>query len=435
MPVWTRLPLATVLGVILWALPWSAPGLPFADDSACLAEGRSHGGSGDSGQGEGSAVALAFVRGSSSFAPGGSGDQEAAGWRLDVVWSVGGVDVPEEEAFGAVYGLSIGPHGQVFVLDRQAHSITVFDPEGRFLRRFGGRGEGPGEFRGPSAMTWDACGRLWVIDAFNHRYTAFDSTGRVLETLRRPFTTVHGRYQHLLVLEDSSLLDESGWPVRGHYSIAFVRIDRSGAPVDSFPPLPIRPDTGLPGPTRPEEDAASWMRLNTVLGELIPYRPHLRYALTGDTTVWFARSDRYQLVHRTLGGDTLLVLEPGHRSPTLDREDAQFIRGVLSSNRFRPTDFGFEFGRQIIQALVPLEDGRILVQIVQRPGRDSALFDLYDGTGSFLGEVRFPVPVDTRAPPAVDGDTIVFVSRGEFDEIYVHKGVLRRVGGASPGDS
>lgn len=418
------------LGLILWLVWWLAPDSAVADGLECPSGERSDAGFLDLAQGVGPKAAPVAARGFPDPVSSLRAQEVPSTWRLEVLWRLGGIDVPEVEAFGTVYGLSIGPYGQVLVLDRQADAITVFDRDGRFVRRFGRRGQGPGEFRTPVAMAWDPCDRLWVTDAFNYRYTAFDSTGQVLETVRRPFTEVNGWSQALLVPDDSWLLDESGWRVRGHHSVGFVRVDRSGVPIDSFPPLPIPPDTAMPQPRRPGVDrdfVDLRQRLNAALRELRPYRPRQRYTLTREATVWFGRSDQYRLVHRTLGGDTLLVLEPGHRSPTLSREDARFIRDVLTSNRFSASDFGFEFGRQIVQALVPLDDGRLLVQVVGSPGQDSALFDLFNGEGVYLGEVRFPVPVDTRAPPAVQGDTIVFVSRGEFDETYVYRGILRRV--------
>jgi len=39
--------------------------------------------------------------------------------------------------------------GKVYVLDRKAGQIKVFDPQGNFLRAIGRRGQGPGEFQEP----------------------------------------------------------------------------------------------------------------------------------------------------------------------------------------------------------------------------------------------------------------------------------------------
>lgn len=53
----------------------------------------------------------------------------------------------------------------------QSHEIRVFDPDGRFLFRFGGPGEGPGELTYPCCLAFGPDGALWVREST--RYSAF----------------------------------------------------------------------------------------------------------------------------------------------------------------------------------------------------------------------------------------------------------------------
>ena len=40
-----------------------------------------------------------------------------------------------------------GPDGLIYVADFKDYYIKVFSPDGEFLRKFGGRGEGPGQIK------------------------------------------------------------------------------------------------------------------------------------------------------------------------------------------------------------------------------------------------------------------------------------------------
>ena len=63
---------------------------------------------------------------------------------LNVELRLGAVDGDSPEVFGDVRSLAADDRGTIYVADVQAAEIRVFDSQGRSLRRFGRRGEGPG---------------------------------------------------------------------------------------------------------------------------------------------------------------------------------------------------------------------------------------------------------------------------------------------------
>lgn len=60
--------------------------------------------------------------------------------------------------------------------------IQVFDPDGKFLRQWGGHGYELGEFLRPRALTIDSQDHLYVADSCNHRIQVFDGYGKVLRS-------------------------------------------------------------------------------------------------------------------------------------------------------------------------------------------------------------------------------------------------------------
>jgi hypothetical protein len=76
--------------------------------------------------------------------------------------------------------VAAAPNGDVYVTDRHQH-VTELDHRGDVVRRWGGPGTGPGEFRLYSgAITVGPNGRVYVADTGNFRIQVFSSTGRFL---------------------------------------------------------------------------------------------------------------------------------------------------------------------------------------------------------------------------------------------------------------
>jgi len=63
---------------------------------------------------------------------------------------------------------------QVYLVDYQRHTMTVFAKTGEFLFEVGGLGAGRGWFYYPSDVVVDGRGRVIVADTFNHRVQVFD---------------------------------------------------------------------------------------------------------------------------------------------------------------------------------------------------------------------------------------------------------------------
>ena len=67
----------------------------------------------------------------------------------------------------------MGPDGDLYVLDAQASEIRRFDPTGQWVRSYGRRGEGPGEFGSPSSIAVRSDGAVFARDSRNARLQGF----------------------------------------------------------------------------------------------------------------------------------------------------------------------------------------------------------------------------------------------------------------------
>jgi hypothetical protein len=138
---------------------------------------------------------------------------------------------PPEAILGDPREVAIGPQGQIFVLDLQDQRIKVFDQEGNFIRMFGGRGGGPGEFRFAWKLgLWES--RIGVAEGQEGRLHLFDQGGSFVERINLP---TRGMYGIVPFVDDTFLLAHSyrdGDPREDYdYVVAVYRVDREGNPV------------------------------------------------------------------------------------------------------------------------------------------------------------------------------------------------------------
>ncbi len=88
----------------------------------------------------------------------------------------------DESHFNKPTDMAITPAGDVYVSDGYVNSRVVhFDAEGKFVKAWGRRGTGPGEFNLVHAIAVDSHGRLFVADRNNARVQVFDAQGKFLD--------------------------------------------------------------------------------------------------------------------------------------------------------------------------------------------------------------------------------------------------------------
>lgn len=93
-----------------------------------------------------------------------------------------GVGDATETTFNGPTDVAVAPNGDIFVADGHVNSrIVKFTKDGRFIKAWGRKGTGPGEFDVPHTMYFDSQGRLLVGDRANKRIQIFDQEGNFID--------------------------------------------------------------------------------------------------------------------------------------------------------------------------------------------------------------------------------------------------------------
>jgi sugar lactone lactonase YvrE len=121
------------------------------------------------------------------------------------------------DTFNQPSAVGIGRNGDIFVADGHGGDtnarIVKFTKDGKFIKTWGKKGTGPGEFDAPHALAFDSKGRLFVADRGNNRIQIFDQDGAFLEQWTQ-FSRPSGLYidkNDVMYVSDSESREKAGY--------------------------------------------------------------------------------------------------------------------------------------------------------------------------------------------------------------------------------
>ncbi len=95
-----------------------------------------------------------------------------------------GIAGTTQDTFNSPSDVLVTPNGDIFVADGHGgntnNRIVKFTKDGKYIKEWGKKGTGPGEFDAPHRLAMDSAGRLFVADRSNNRIQVFDQDGKFL---------------------------------------------------------------------------------------------------------------------------------------------------------------------------------------------------------------------------------------------------------------
>jgi len=357
---------------------------------------------------------------------------------LTEVLRIGVLEGEEAYMFAGISDLDRHPDGRLLVAD--GSQLKIFDPEGRFLRQMGGRGEGPGEFMALFSAWW---GGEYVLghDVFESTVARFDTLG-VLASDQRIEGAPRTSPEQIVDFNGRALgigtRYGAGTPEgrRAVHIAEIVEVDLSTGEVSEvlarFPAgtgmMTEYGESSSPAfdsiarPALVGEDRLLVSSGMEYVVDLVAFDSTLIRRVTRDfdpVPLGADAQDYYERAMRFRYGDRMSATEMAgvlRRGPDLDRIPP--VGMVVAS-----ADGGFWvyrpdlFERPLEAAIGPISD-------TSTP--EAPPFDLFDATGAYLGSVRF----DPGFRPLWFGsDLVVGVDQ---DELGVQRVVAYRIESSDP---
>ena len=317
-----------------------------------------------------------------------------------------------DDQFSAIVAMLVTDDEKLWVVDGfngPTPQVRIYDDVGRFHRRVGNIGSGPGEYRNPNALAMLADGRVVLRDQnLADRLTVYTSAGTVDTTWSLGARYTPNGPDPRMVVDTSGSLWVSigsrglqvrfrGWPIRsqGHLRV------RDGAIIDTvrLPPLPELSDDCVTVEKRLPSGGLS------VRGACPPFQPQAVWALDRRGRFAIARTDQYRIEilppHGSPNGTPSTIVSRDARPILVSEDERAFERERLIDILTRmslPTRRVPEIPRSKppIQRLYFSSDGQLIVRVsvpsslVNGEWVESTVHDVFDKNGRFRGRVHIP---------------------------------------------
>ncbi|MGH7540066.1 MAG: 6-bladed beta-propeller [Gemmatimonadota bacterium] len=303
--------------------------------------------------------------------------------RLELDLSLGDLAGPEEQIFGFVTDVGLGPSGELYVVDNYVQRVSVFDRRGRFVERWGRSGTGPGEFLAPFSIA--------VLDT---AVAVYDSRLKRIGVFG-----LRGAYRHSVDTPAFSQI----WLARGpSHSILAARMTLSA-------------DTALLTALTSSGETVGTLMAPAVTAEL--HGPYVaepgRSCTVADGTILYANSWTYELVRIRWP-----EMVPLHRWV---RESA-----ILRPDLPRSPEIGPAVQRGAVLGLGCGDDHVVLAYADPEDGR--FVYDVYSAALEPLGRIQFDrAEIGARIPGWIGdmrGGRIATFRATPYPQVFVYRVVL-----------
>lgn len=106
--------------------------------------------------------------------------EEISQLSMDLLLEIGLPSQPVEHHLGEPVAVRTDESGNIYIADRSSQKFKVFDENGNFVREFGGRGRGPGEFQAFYTIEYKGDDEFFVLDWGAQEYEYVTTCGEFI---------------------------------------------------------------------------------------------------------------------------------------------------------------------------------------------------------------------------------------------------------------
>ena len=293
-----------------------------------------------------------------------------------------GRDEDKNCQFSELRSVQADSEGHIYAIDGRECTIKVFDPEGRFLRTIGRKGQGPGELTFPSRIILTPQDEVVVLDAGNRRLSFFKRDG----TLLRELSTAKWSFLRFRV------------GARGEiYADHAAAAEQGGAVLNM---TKFSPDLSASTIIATEPRAMEPNRINA-------FPPGFVHGVTRDGGLVWALDSRYEITIVGPDGKARLKIFKDPEPNPIREEDRKAI--IEEDYKGLPAGLALDIPSHYppIRTLVVADTDHIFVRTYVKDGQGGFIHDVFDPEGRFVAQ--FPLGGEEFTMMARDGKLYTLV--------------------------
>ncbi len=276
---------------------------------------------------------------------------------LEKELTVGGAGTGGEIAFSSLEGVDIDEDENIFILSAKDAAVFVYDRSGKFIRKFGRRGQGPGELLTPAAISIRA-DRVMISD-LARKISFFDRQGNFLKSFSI------GQYSLL-----GTSLDSSG-------NTYGLEAGMTGD-IPAVKLLKFDQEMKLKG------ELARYLIPEPQKG-LDPFMVLPSFQIGPEDTVIFSHPEDYMFEYYDADGKLIRRVKKAFKPVRITDEEKNEMKQKLPSHQ--GSRFTYHPG---CERFICSDEGWLLVQTFEKSEAGCYIFDVFDERGRFLTGIPLP---------------------------------------------
>ncbi len=281
---------------------------------------------------------------------------------------IGGGGSIEESSFARLTFICIDDEEDIIALDGKDMCLKVFDKSGRFVRRFGRRGQGPDEIQTPRGMMLWGGKDIVILDSGNNRLSFYSKDGLCIKSV-----SLKGTQPYTPVMDSGGNCYGSALEFSAKVGLKLLKFDPEFNPVSTVSSLEMPKENEIPPPELMEQFVFQIGEKSSLI-----WGVNSKYELnfTDSDGRLFKRVSRAAVPEKVTRD--LLAMEMRKRNP--DRP----IPASLKVPPHYPKHFPF------FSALISDDEGRVFVRTLEGFGSGHASYDVFDQEGIYIARFKWP---------------------------------------------
>jgi len=282
---------------------------------------------------------------------------------------------PDEDMnypFSMLSWLCVDDEENIITVDNEEGCVRIFDKTGKLIRKFGRKGQGPGEFQNITFVSVYDGDKIRLIDPSNHRFSLYSRDGQCLEEVKL------GEYWRVQRVKSDS---------RGFLYANFTTVNRVDEEV-SFTVDLIKFDPDF----QPVMTMGSFTQ-SRKRNEIDMVERRFGYDVRSDDVLVWGMNTEYVLNFVEPEGKIIRKVVKDYDPEKLTEEDRKRQYILSFGERELPPQIKLKYPKHFYPYgyLICDDEGRTYVRTYEKADQGEFFFDVFDSQGRYIAKFARPV--------------------------------------------
>ncbi|NIM57694.1 MAG: 6-bladed beta-propeller [Candidatus Aminicenantes bacterium] len=278
----------------------------------------------------------------------------------------------EEEMFSEITSVAVDNDGNIYILDRKEKKVKVFDSTGKFVRKFGKQGQGPGEMNIPIFVQISPNNELVVEDVVNRKLMFFSFEGEFLKSIS---TAKAAGLVAIVIDSKANLIGQAVVPAEKKLIREVKKYDKDLNPLFTIDTLDFT---------------------NLIEGKINPYRLNSFYVLGKEDNIIYGYPEGYEIeIYNPEGKLIKRILKEYDPVKITKKDQDEFMERFPAEAAVIKDRIEFPKSFPAYQSFSHDNQGRLFVRTFEKGKKEREYyFDVFDEEGVYIA--KMPLDVEPR---------------------------------------